>query len=131
MTLFDRIVIFLKCLDTLYPENEILTCVIKQCLSGTITSVEFVEEGYYLVATFDNGISIRGWNRDQFFAWFFHGKITEDNEIIYQWSGSMPSRMCMYYLNVKIQEFLLSRCNLSEKSAPSISLFWRVFNFLF
>lgn len=73
-----------------------------------IKSVEYKEEYYGCIITFNDGTIYRFWNENKWFAWMCSGEIRFSNGKKLEWRDKMPSSEVLYkyrkYIRKNIQK---------------------------
>ncbi len=121
-TFFERVRAFLFCPDRQHDTNETLTQIImSSLLDSTIIYVTYERDGYQITVGFNNGVEITGWNKNRYYSWLSGGVITINGVQKLTWSGSMPSRVCMYRLACAIRDYHYKKISFQpKKGKPSL-----------
>lgn len=82
------------------PIDEVLDMLILGGLRGGISSVTVTNQYLGLIVEFKNGVVLKAWNHNRYYAWLQCGSIGE-----YQWNGGRPAAETMVKLKDAIKDY--------------------------
>lgn len=82
-----------------HPIDDILNGFITKALKTNLISVNVI--GYYIELVFENGLTIKAWDKNKWYSWFSRGNL-KCNSFEYTWNCGMLSKKTMGCLVYKI-----------------------------
>lgn len=82
-----------------HKENEALTNLLLVCVSTGVEKIEIKNNSYHARVTFQNGVAIRYWNCNKYYAWWESGEVLDSGNITayegFRWRNACPSKKAM------------------------------------
>lgn len=82
-----------------------LTRIFQDCMETGVSEVK--EISHFIIIIFNNGIKIKFWDANHYYAWMSQGEVFNliDNKKIYTWYDSRPSAKIMYKMKKLLKEY--------------------------
>ena len=94
----------------LYPEDDIVTCILKISIKTGINNITYDRGRYYIVISFNNGIKAELWNCNKWYAWASSSLFYKNDVEIYRATSCRPSRKVIWLLSKSISKYIESKC---------------------
>lgn len=87
-----------------YGADLVLDSLLKSGLESGIKNI-YTNDAFFITVEFNNGLTMRAWNVNKYYAWLHEGIFTFPDGKCYRWQDGRPKRKTMARLYKSLRNF--------------------------